>query len=174
MLRVVLVLVLASTGARAEVPIAIKADVGLSKSLAGAPLRCYADWAPTRRPVLDLDVAYRFVDQLALGIHAGARNYPWEECGGNTQGYQRYRSVHTALRVGVGVHWSKSRFWLSAWFGTEYRPDEDRDLAFAIGGGVDVYVHPSGHRVGVYLDLTETENYFDERHVSAGIAYRFW
>ena len=125
-----------------------------------------------------LDVAYRFIDQLAAGVHVGGREYPWEACGGNIPGeYQMFRGTSLALELGAAVHWSKDRFWLSAWLGMQSGQDEYNNcgVAYGLGGGVDLYIHPNGHRVGVYVDYTNANGARDaHKHASAGITYRYW
>jgi hypothetical protein len=176
---IALVVVAGAAGsAHADGPIVINAGLGMNMPVEGRSPVCYSDHASTYRPVLNLDIAYRLIDQFAAGIHLGARSYPWEDCGGNIPGsYQRYRGVNTALELGVVANWSVSRFWLTVWLGIEdgEAPYGGRHPAIAVGAGVDVYIHPSGHRVGVYLDLTSADGAYDaDKHVSAGIAYRYW
>jgi hypothetical protein len=184
--------VVAASAARANGRIVINADLGIDMPVQGnVGLFCpYSDHGTKHRPVLNLDIAYRFIDRLAAGVHFGARHYPWEQCGGNIPGaYQTYRGLDTALELGVGAQGSISRFWLSSWLGFQDEneivgPVGGRHLAYALAAGVDVYVHPSGHRIGVYLDLTNATSGSDdhvtsaadpdEMHLSAGIAYRYW
>jgi hypothetical protein len=173
-----LVLLVGAAGsAHADGPIVVNAGLGINMPVDGRTHFCYSDHASTYRPALNVDVAYRLMNHFAVGVHLGARSYPWEDCGGNISGsYQRYRGVNTALELGVVAHWSISRFWLTTWLGIEEgeAPYGGRHPALAVGAGVDVYVHPSGHRVGVYLDLTNADGAYDaDNHLSAGIAYRY-
>jgi hypothetical protein len=179
----IMLLAVGVSPARADRPIVINADLGIHMPIAGdPPLTCYPDHDSKYRPVLNFDIAYRFIEQVAAGIHLGIRRYPWEQCGGNIPGaYQEYRGLDTALEFGVGAQWSMDRFWLSSWVGVQ-QEDKDvgvlggRHLAYALSAGVDVYIDPTGHRIGMYLDLTNADGgeRIDERNLSAGIAYRYW
>jgi hypothetical protein len=171
------VTLIAVSSARADGPIVVNADLGITMPIEPHPLLCYADHDSNKRAVINLDIGYRFIDQLAATVHFGGRRYPWEDCGGNIPGsYQMYRGLSTAFEVGAGVQWSMSRFWATTWIGIQdaETPYGTRHFAYALAAGVDVYVHPSGHRVGAYLDFTNAEGYDADQHVSAGIAYRFW
>lgn len=175
-----LLVIVAASPVRADGPIVVNGKVGIDTPIDERPLSCYTDHARASRPVFKLDVAYRFIDQLAAGVHVGGRQYPWEDCGGNIPGaYQMYRGMHVALELGAAVHWSKDRFWLSAWLGMQAGDEEyydnSRGVAYAFGGGVDLYIHPTGHRVGAYVDYTNANGARDaHEHVSAGITYRYW
>lgn len=170
-----ILVITAASPVRADGPIAVNGEVGIDTPIDERPLTCYRDHARASRPVFKLDVAYRFIHQLAAGVHVGGREYPWEDCGGG----QMYRGTFLALELGAAVHWSKDRFWLAAWLGMqsgqEQYSDTNRGVAYAFGGGVDVYIHPDGHRVGVYVDYTNANGARDaHEHVSAGITYRYW
>jgi hypothetical protein len=166
-------IVLVGSPARADDPIVVTADLGIGRPVQLRQLLCYPDHASQYRPALGLDIAYRFIDQLAAGVHAGGRTYPWEECGGNIPGaYQMYRGIATALELGVVAQWSMNRFWAAGWLGVQDAGLDHggRRFAYSFVGGVDAYVSASGHRIGASLELMPAPYAF----VSLGIAYRYW
>jgi len=172
----VLLILFASAPARAEGPIVVSTTVGINMPIDGTPLTCFPDpYSTSHRPVLNVDVGYRLVKQLAAGVHVGARTYPWEECATDSLGFQGYRGIATSRELGAGAQWSMSRFWIAGWLGGQFDDDGEGHFTYAVAAGIDVYVHPNGHRVGVYMDFTNPENDFSGAyHFSAGIAYRYW
>ena len=170
----------ATSSARAEGPIVINANLGINVPMVAPELTCYPDPDSKYRTVFNLDVAYRFIDELAAGVHFGTRRYPWDACARDSSGpYQSYRGIDTAIERS-SAQFSVRRFWFTPWLGIENvdAGSGGQHTAWGLGMGVDLYVHPSGHRVGVYVDLTNIEGdpyrNNSEQHLSAGVAYRYW
>jgi hypothetical protein len=165
---VVLLLVLASGHASAERPVGVRVGLGVTAK--------HSDdfYSPATRygPGLQADVGYRVLNELALGIHVGLTRHQvtYHEPGDfiDPDG-SAHKFVHSPLRLGIGAQWSVDRFWLAPWVG------RDEGLAFGLGSAVDVGSGPSGHRIGVYLDVARsTERSHSNVYGSAGLAYRYW
>ena len=180
MRRVVLLLLVMSAEARADGPVVVHVGLGINAQLDNDDDDGFYSYSRTTKvgPTFHLDIAYRFMDQLAAGAHVGLRRFSYEEGGGNIPGAeQMYSGVATPFELGVVTHWSSGRFWLAAWAGVEvsHHGAGERQLALALGAGADIFINPSGHRLGVYLDLSHTQNEYDsDQHLSVCVAYRYW
>jgi hypothetical protein len=181
---VALVLVLvAVSSAHADGPIVVRAGLGITRDLDLDDVHnsSYSRIAHPYGPGFSLDIGYRFIDQLAAGVHFGVTRNSATESGGNVITTYTYHFVYTPMQLGVGAQFSVSRFWLAPWVGVNdgITSEAERHVAFGFGVGADLYISPTRHRVGAYLDVSDgvrPDTVYQEKHryVSAGIAYRYW
>jgi hypothetical protein len=169
----------AGSSANAERPIVVRAGVGIT-----------LDFSDGIGPGFHTDLAYRVIDELAVGVHAGITRYSDTINVGNMPGSPTTaHEVYMSLQLGVGAHWSRNGFWLAPWVGVidQGLPSGDytgssRKLALGLGAGADLYITPTGHRVGAYLDVAYGRGKASEYSsavssdlfIAAGVAYRFW
>jgi hypothetical protein len=180
-----LTVLVAPSAARADGPIVVSAEVGVTMQVDHHDIVAQHGYyrSSKKGPAYNIDIAYRIIDELAAGIHTGVRRYAWATGGGNIPGaYENFSGIDTAVELGVGAQASMKRFWVAPWLGFEAVGNgvDERKLAYGLAGGVDIYIHPSGHRIAAYLDVTGTRSYEEfeldrnDLYVSAGIAYRYW
>jgi hypothetical protein len=143
-------------------------------------------------PGFHVDAGVRLVDTIAVGLHVGlTRNKDTEEEFRPPDDDLTWHNTYTAVQIGIGVQYSIERIWLAPWIGIDERTRDDgsiveseRRYALGLTVGADLYVHPSGHRVGLYGELsggrrTEDGAYnssYQTRdiYLSIGVAYRYW
>jgi hypothetical protein len=144
-------------------------------------------------PGFHLDVGARIVDALGAGIHFGyTRNHSTEEEFRPPDVVLTWHDTYTSWQIGVSVQYTVGRFWVAPWVGTDDRTRDDGDIADAnrqfaggLSAGADLYVHPTGNRLGIYGDITggrrtymtgfsSQEGQSADVYLSLGIAYRYW
>lgn len=174
---------LAGFAARADGPIVVRAGLGVTSDQRAECSTCQSD---TRWGLgFDTEIAYRVLNQLAFGVHAAiTRNsyttYVVEGPVSNQEGTPVEADV-TSVQAGIGADWSTGRFWLAPWIGFDDRgtnPSE-RNLAYGLDAGADLYINRAGHRAGLYVDVTRTQgddvaHTGNDLYLSAGVTYRYW
>ena len=163
--------VAAGSAARAEGPAVMRAGVALNGTYVGG------DEDPVS-PAVQGGIAFLIDDDVAygLGFHGSyaKRSETFLEGNMGPANDVAVTYEHTQTQLGIALPWLRDRYWVEPWLGAELAHNETR-LAFGLGGGVDLYVHPDCHRVAVYADLTrvrvENESQYE---YSVGVAYRCW
>lgn len=149
---------------------------------------------------VDIDVAVRLVDQLAVGVHVGvSRSGTSYDC----SNVARLHFDVTPVALGVTAQYTVlDRVWIAPWIGVldmqiHYShtegdgggfcgygdEDVERRFAYGLGIGTDIY-KDARHRVGAYVQLakarettprdTYPDEYAQDILLSFGIAYRYW
>lgn len=133
-------------------------------------------------PSFVVDVGYRVMPELALGVHAAVPMHTktrpdWEANNSFDPGARLYwRDVtYTPIRIGASAQLTVfDRLWLAPWLGFEsgaaYEYREGQELAYGIGVGGDI-VTLDRTRFGVRADATASP---DHLYLGTGVAVRYW
>jgi hypothetical protein len=176
----------AEAGAEASVGVqrGVVATVGVGLASARFRGRYIDDELYEPAASLHADVGFRVFPWLAAGAHLGITVGTAVESSGDPGG--DLDIFYTPIEIGISAQLLLTRrLWIAPWAGlstytqtNNYYEEPDPGLAYGVAVGGDFYLHPDGHRVGVYARYHETAAEFPGFHgmrsVAAGVAYRFW
>lgn len=185
-IAVVAAFVASRGSARADGPIVVRLGAGVAADIdVNRPDTAYSHHSPSTGygPDVALDLAYRLSDFVAAGVHAGLTQHSLTTRSGNIPGADMvYTADQTPVELGVTLLGSYDRYWLAPWVGAVDVTGlvEERMVGFGASLGVDVWVEPTGHRLGAFAEVSRAITHdpngdaYGNLYLAAGIAYRYW